>query len=40
MALAVLRPWLNGASELFFWLALAIVVGIAVGGTAMTVRRT
>jgi hypothetical protein len=30
VAIVVLRPWLNGASDAKFWGGLAIVVGIAI----------
>jgi hypothetical protein len=38
-AIVLLRPWLNGGSDLRFWIALALVVGIAVTATALTIRR-
>jgi hypothetical protein len=38
-AIVLLRPWLNGGSDLRFWIALGAVVGIAVTATALTIRR-
>jgi hypothetical protein len=34
LALVALRPWLNGRSDVHFWLGVAIVVGIGVAAAA------
>jgi hypothetical protein len=38
-AVMVLRPWLNGASDVRFWSALALIVAIAVSATWSVARR-
>ena len=34
MAVVALRPWLNGGSDVKFWLGLSVVVGIALAAMA------
>jgi hypothetical protein len=41
LAVLALRPWLNGASEMKFWMGLTVVVGIAFAAliNAVGIRR-